>query len=223
MIRRPPRSTLFPYTTLFRSLAGEQPPAMLRLGLCLALRTSLLLFPALALGCRLARSGGLRAALAPRRSCLAALGFFLRRGFFLAAELFLHLGGFHQLEQRHLTRVPQPAAQLQDSRVAAVPGLVPGRDRVEELLHVVLAVDVARHVAARREISALREGDHALAHAAGLLRLGQRGLDPLVLDQARHQIPQNGAPVRVGAAELSVVLAVAHQAASIFSPSLYFE
>src|SRR5437763_12298617 len=24
MVRRPPRSTLFPYTTLFRSLAGEQ-------------------------------------------------------------------------------------------------------------------------------------------------------------------------------------------------------
>src|SRR2546422_6178001 len=30
MIRRPPRSTLFPYTTLFRSLAGQlvQPPAL---------------------------------------------------------------------------------------------------------------------------------------------------------------------------------------------------
>src|SRR5258707_4849853 len=27
MIRRPPRSTLFPYTTLFRSLRGVQPPA----------------------------------------------------------------------------------------------------------------------------------------------------------------------------------------------------
>src|SRR3712207_8883802 len=26
MIRRPPRSTLFPYTTLFRSLAGEHEP-----------------------------------------------------------------------------------------------------------------------------------------------------------------------------------------------------
>src|SRR2546422_4127535 len=27
MIRRPPRSTLFPYTTLFRSLLDVQPPA----------------------------------------------------------------------------------------------------------------------------------------------------------------------------------------------------
>src|SRR5260370_16081565 len=26
MIRRPPRSTLFPYTTLFRSAAGRRPP-----------------------------------------------------------------------------------------------------------------------------------------------------------------------------------------------------
>src|SRR3989442_11153568 len=34
MIRRPPRSTLFPYTTLFRSvlLAGTEPPAPLSLG-----------------------------------------------------------------------------------------------------------------------------------------------------------------------------------------------
>src|SRR2546430_11522843 len=29
MIRRPPRSTLFPYTTLFRSLAGESQPLVL--------------------------------------------------------------------------------------------------------------------------------------------------------------------------------------------------
>src|SRR3712207_8773047 len=28
MIRRPPRSTLFPYTTLFRSVAGETAPIM---------------------------------------------------------------------------------------------------------------------------------------------------------------------------------------------------
>src|SRR2546421_2167926 len=27
MIRRPPRSTLFPYTTLFRSLLGDPPPS----------------------------------------------------------------------------------------------------------------------------------------------------------------------------------------------------
>src|SRR2546430_6872257 len=29
MIRRPPRSTLFPYTTLFRSLVGGRPEALL--------------------------------------------------------------------------------------------------------------------------------------------------------------------------------------------------
>src|SRR5690349_22837478 len=32
MIRRPPRSTLFPYTTLFRSLAGEPLPDVLLKG-----------------------------------------------------------------------------------------------------------------------------------------------------------------------------------------------
>src|SRR2546430_9224029 len=30
MIRRPPRSTLFPYTTLFRSLAGRGPERLVR-------------------------------------------------------------------------------------------------------------------------------------------------------------------------------------------------
>src|SRR5947209_17146759 len=46
MIRRPPRSTLFPYTTLFRSLSRYVPPAVLRCAmfssarLCASTRTS---------------------------------------------------------------------------------------------------------------------------------------------------------------------------------------
>src|SRR2546429_2561209 len=32
MIRRPPRSTLFPYTTLFRSIARKAPPSRERIG-----------------------------------------------------------------------------------------------------------------------------------------------------------------------------------------------
>src|SRR5438046_8413117 len=32
MTLRPPRSTLFPYTTLFRSLLGRRPPSFLRIG-----------------------------------------------------------------------------------------------------------------------------------------------------------------------------------------------
>src|SRR5258707_9766692 len=32
MIRRPPRSTLFPYTTLFRSIEVENPPDLLAAG-----------------------------------------------------------------------------------------------------------------------------------------------------------------------------------------------
>src|SRR5256885_12113095 len=34
MIRRPPRSTLFPYTTLFRSRSGTSPASNLRLRQC---------------------------------------------------------------------------------------------------------------------------------------------------------------------------------------------
>src|SRR2546423_9219699 len=36
MIRRPPRSTLFPYTTLFRSRAPGRSPRRLRRGVCLS-------------------------------------------------------------------------------------------------------------------------------------------------------------------------------------------
>src|SRR5438132_9951807 len=36
MIRRPPRSTLFPYTTLFRSCAAAEPAQRHRLGQCSA-------------------------------------------------------------------------------------------------------------------------------------------------------------------------------------------
>src|SRR5438034_11797509 len=36
MIRRPPRSTLFPYTTLFRSEAGEPPGALAGCAIALA-------------------------------------------------------------------------------------------------------------------------------------------------------------------------------------------
>src|SRR3712207_8944692 len=37
MIRRPPRSTLFPYTTLFRSLLGEEGLLLREVGGCCAL------------------------------------------------------------------------------------------------------------------------------------------------------------------------------------------
>src|SRR3712207_7390781 len=36
MIRRPPRSTLFPYTTLFRSVYGAAPPAFSAAGVSLS-------------------------------------------------------------------------------------------------------------------------------------------------------------------------------------------
>src|SRR3989449_6786862 len=42
MIRRPPRSTLFPYTTLFRSLLFQEDPLLFPLGLAVAFLTGLL-------------------------------------------------------------------------------------------------------------------------------------------------------------------------------------
>src|SRR5256885_8527359 len=41
MIRRPPRSTLFPYTTLFRSRSGRQHVGSSKSGACLERRTTI--------------------------------------------------------------------------------------------------------------------------------------------------------------------------------------
>src|SRR2546426_5810424 len=56
MIRRPPRSTLFPYTTLFRSLAGALAPNAARAALELAM-----------LDCALRRVGRPMASVLPPR------------------------------------------------------------------------------------------------------------------------------------------------------------
>src|SRR3989449_7505754 len=49
MIRRPPRSTLFPYTTLFRSRVAQRPQHLLEPGRALAVEEGQLFPPALEL------------------------------------------------------------------------------------------------------------------------------------------------------------------------------
>src|SRR3712207_8786533 len=67
MIRRPPRSTLFPYTTLFRSAVGAARGVALRAGLGARLRPVAVPAPAPAAG-RRARAAVRAPALGRRRS-----------------------------------------------------------------------------------------------------------------------------------------------------------
>src|SRR5262249_49159974 len=69
----------------------------------------------------------------------------------------LLLGGLDQLEVGGLARVPEPAPDPHDSGVAPIPLRVPGCDGREQLPGHRGPGDEPRHVAARREIAALRE------------------------------------------------------------------
>jgi hypothetical protein len=97
-----------------------------------------------------------------------------------------------------------------DARVATVPLRVPRRDRGEELRHDLGLHDETGHVTASGEIPLLAERDHALGEAAGFLRLRDRGLDALVLEQRRHQVAQERMPVLALASQLAMVFTVSH-------------
>src|SRR5439155_1276654 len=81
----------------------------------------------------------------------------------------------------------QPAPDAQDPGVATRPFGVPGGDGGEQLVGDLGPHHEARHVAARREVAALPEGDHALRQPPRLLRLRHRGLDALVLEERGDQ------------------------------------
>src|SRR3712207_8866094 len=69
MIRRPPRSTLFPYTTLFRSRRGAEPPRRAGEGRIPAPRTAGLQGPRRFVGGRTGAGRGPGDAHAGRREC----------------------------------------------------------------------------------------------------------------------------------------------------------
>src|SRR5262249_15598957 len=62
----------------------------------------------------------------------------------------------------------------------------------------------------RVQTAAFAERDHPLGHPPQLLRLGVGRLDLLVLEQRRHHVAQQRAPVGAGTAELAAGVAVPH-------------
>src|SRR4029453_10919129 len=115
-----------------------------------------------------------------------------------------------QLEIRRPPRVSETMADAENPRVATGTLRVPGGDGLEQLARHFRPRHEARDVTSSRDVTALGKGDQPLGKAARLLGLGHGRLDTLVLEQRSHEIPQQGAPMRRGATELALVLAVSH-------------
>src|SRR5256884_1274676 len=138
MIRRPPRSTLFPYTTLFRSVAGvvrdapEAQPAgevlLVELEVRVVPRIAVRAAPDLERGLRVAEERDRRPAAAARRDPIrrvgrARLGPRHRRGGLVASRLERHevavekdgIAGRDEVRVRHEGLEPVPGEQFLDA------------------------------------------------------------------------------------------------------------
>src|SRR5438445_9821856 len=147
----------------------------------------------------------------PRRGRLLAFGRgapagWLLRGGFLA----LRARALDQLDHRERRRIPVAGTQFDDARVAARAVGEARRDLVEELLHHAAPLDERAGPPARMQRPLLAEGEHAVAPATQLLRLGVGGAHHLVLEQRGHQVAEERPAVRRRAPELHACHAVAH-------------
>src|SRR5438067_4208473 len=148
----------------------------------------------------------------PRRGRLLALGRGPPAGRLLrGGHLGLRARPLDPLDHRARRRVPVARAQLDDARVAARPLREAGRDLVEELPHHAAPPDERRGAPASVQRPLLAEGDHTVAPAAQLLRLGVGGAHHLVLEQRGHQVAEERPAVRRCAPELHACHAVAHE------------
>src|SRR3546814_783311 len=106
----------------------------------------------------------------------------------------LALGGgvaVDQLDDRHRRHVAVAEAGLQHPAVAAVALLVAGRQLVEQLGGNLRVAQHRERLPAGMQVAALAQGDETVDDASEVLRLGQRGLDLLVLHQGRRHVGEH--------------------------------
>src|SRR5574341_784147 len=115
-----------------------------------------------------------------------------------------------QLDEGLLAAIALPPARAHDAQVAALAVAEARRDGVKQLLHRFAGHQVGRRLAARRQVAALAQGDHALHVRAHGLGLGHRGLDAFLQDERGHQVAQQRAPVTGVAAEFRTCDSMSH-------------
>ena len=115
-----------------------------------------------------------------------------------------------KLDHGHRGVVAVAEAGLDDAGVATLAILVAGRERVEQLAHLLEIAHLADRLTAHREPALLAERHQLLHDRAQFLRLRQRGDDLLVLDQRGAHVGEHRAAMLGGAVELAMNLAVTH-------------
>src|SRR5258706_957882 len=125
-------------------------------------------------------------------------------------RLFCGRGAVHQLDQRHRCVVALAEAELEDAQVAPVARLVARAQLVEELHDDVAVGQPVEGEAAVGERWILAERDDGLGDLAQLLRLRQRRLDRLVLEERHGHVAQHREAMAAGAVELAKPVAVTH-------------
>ena len=115
-----------------------------------------------------------------------------------------------QLDDRQLGAVPQAGPQLEGAGVAARTRREARPESVEQLLHDLLVAHLPQDPPAGVQVVPARQGDQALRERPQLLRLRERGGEPLMAEERGGQVPEQGPAVAFLAAELAVADVVAH-------------
>src|SRR6185436_14043447 len=100
--------------------------------------------------------------------------------------------------------------QLDDAGVAARPSFLARSDFVEEDLHGIFLMKTGCRETAVVKGAALAEGDHLFRNGSRGFRLGQRGGDSLVDNQAADQIRQHRVAMCRSAAEFCCSFTMTH-------------
>ena len=109
-----------------------------------------------------------------------------------------------------MTDIALPRTELHDPRVTALPIRRTRRDIVEQFLHRTFLAEHGQRRTPGMERTFFPERHHLFGERADGFRLGQRGLDALMFNQAANLVRQEGFPVLGRTAEFYGFLLMSH-------------
>lgn len=115
-----------------------------------------------------------------------------------------------QFDDRLWCRIASAGTEAYDPGVAARTVCESGRELVEESPYDARFLDEGQGAPTSMKATALAQGDHPIREPAHLFGLRARSLDGLVLQERRHEVPEQRPTVRGGPVEFSSGPAVLH-------------